>query len=58
MSVEIQENEIRWIQTGEPHASEVYNRPSRDLREKVNEKLIEVSENAVDGSIVYAIALG
>lgn len=55
---DILEEDIRWIQNGEPHNSEVYNRPTRDLKDKVNEKLTNASQEAIDNSIVYSIALG
>lgn len=55
---DILEEDIRWIQNGEPHDSEVYNRPTRDLKDKVNEKLTNASQEAIDNSIVYSIALG
>lgn len=65
MASQIPENDIRWIQNGEPHESEVYNRPSRDLRTEVNTRIndlnqdiVNASANSVDESIVYAIALG
>lgn len=65
MASQIPENEIRWIQNGEPHDSEVYNRPSRDLRVEVNTRIDEINQDILntsqgvdDAAIVYAIALG
>jgi hypothetical protein len=55
---DILDEDVRWIQKGEPHDGEVYNRPTRDLKDKVNEKLTIASQEAIDNSIVYSIALG
>jgi hypothetical protein len=55
---DILDEDIRWIQKGEPHDGEVYNRPTRDLKTEVNTKLSEASQEAIDNSIVYSIALG
>lgn len=55
---DILEEDIRWIEKGEPHDQEVYNRPVRDLKNSVNEKISESSASSLDNSIVYSIALG
>lgn len=54
----IDESNIRYIENGEPHDKEVYNRPTRDLLAETDDKLVENRGFAVSQSITYSIALG
>jgi len=41
----IPNSEIRWIQNGEPVEQSIFNRPTIDLLESLNERLVEIDTN-------------
>lgn len=61
MATTIDPLDIRWVQDGEPHKAEVYNRPIEDVIAEANLALTEIDQKvtaAGSGGIVFAIALG
>lgn len=58
MAIEIDESQVRYIENGEPHDEEVYNRALKDAISQANPILNRLNRQTSDDAIVYAIALG
>lgn len=65
MSFQIDLSLLDWIEDGEPHNADVYNRPTEQLGIQVNNKLNDIEGSlglgivsSEENAIVYAIALG
>lgn len=54
----LEPSNIRDIVDGEPHAAEVYNRPTHDLLEETDAKLVRTINELEATAIAMAIALG